>query len=426
MNLVPRPVFAIDFGTSLVKFGPVWRGRYPDIMDNRGYFPKISKVSAEIRGIKTEEVVVGPEVSEYLESKADLSRLHYPMRNGVVERDDVRGWKVIRKIIEYALRKYYPGPKTPKGEPFQGFFLVVALAAQSPVYMYEKMFDIVKEANSSFGGGLVKAATIVPQPLAVAISEKAVTCTVIEAGHGNTQITPISRDVIRSALIPLNRGGSDSDKITAQILKDLGYSDLAREEKFVRTFKEMTGLVPRELNSSIEWAKSHPGAVKSEFSIPGTTVKIDFGDKAWMRFLIGEYFFNPSHEVFQSYYTRGFTPPKDTVVGGEVIPGSVDLGEAVKIAISKTPIEIQPALLRRIILSGGAFNWKAPAGLEGIAVSSPEKLRILLKARGMDSSPAMIRDPQFSVWRGAIVYGAYIPEDLSWDWSSMEGWLYLE
>jgi hypothetical protein len=194
-------------------------------------------------------------------------------------------WKIVKKIIKYTLEKYYPGKYDPSGRPFDGFYVVVALAAQSPTYMYERMFETHKEVNEEHGRGLIKAVTIIPQPLSVAIAEKATTCTVIESGHGNTQVTPISRDVIRAALIPLNRGGYDSDRITSQILKDIGYSDLAREEKFVRIFKEMAGLVPLNLDKAIEWTKTHKGAVKNRFSIPGTTVSVDMGDKAWMRFL---------------------------------------------------------------------------------------------------------------------------------------------
>jgi Actin. len=140
---------------------------------------------------------------------------------------------------------------------------------------------------------------------------------------------------------------------------------------------------------------------------------------------IGEFFFNPGHELYQSYYTRGFAPPADTVVGGEVIPGNVSIAEAIRLSISKTPVEIQSSLVRRIILSGGAFNWKVPDGMEGVAVSSPEKIRIQLRELGIDSQPSMISDPQFSVWRGSIIYGNYVPEDLTWDWSSLEGWMYL-
>ena len=421
-----RPVFGEDYGTSLFKFGPVWIGKYPDVIENRGYFPRITKAVAEIRGIPVREVVVGPEVSTYLESREELKRLYYPMRSGVVARRDERGWKVTKELTRYALTKHYPGEESPTGGPFDGFLVVAALAAQSPRYMYEKLFEIHEEVVREEGLPLIRAMTIVPQPLAVAIAEKAVTCVVLEAGHGNTQITPISRDVIRSALIPLNRGGADCNAITAQILKDLGYGDLAREEKFVRMFKEMAGLVPLDLDDAVRWAKSHPAALTSVFGIPGTTLKIDMGDKAWMRFLIGEFFFNPAHEVFQSFYTRGFTPPRDTLVGGEVVPGDVSLSEAIRMAVEKTPVELQPSLFRTIILSGGAFGWSVPAGLEGVAVDSPTKLKFMLREIGIDTSPKMVSDPQFSVWRGAMVYGLYLPLDYEWSWDRMEGWLYFQ
>ena len=118
--------------------------------------------------------------------------------------------------------------------------------------MYEKIFDIHREINEEEGKKIVKAVTIIPQPLAVAIAQKAVTCTVLEGGHGNTQIAPISRGVIFSALITLNRGGSNCDYIAAEILRDSGYSDLAKEPKLVKLFKETVGAVPRDLEKVLE------------------------------------------------------------------------------------------------------------------------------------------------------------------------------
>ena len=398
----------------------------PNVVENRGYFPKISKVSAEVRGITAREVVVGEEVAEYLESRADLTRLYYPMRNGVVERNDERGWRVVKELVRYGLLKHHLGGTDVTGLPFKGFLVVAALAAQAPTYMYERLFEIHGEVNSEEGGNLVRAVTIIPQPLAVAIAEKAVACMVVEAGHGNTQITPISRDVIRAALIPLNRGGSDSDRITAQILKDLGYPDLAREEKFVRIFKEIAGLLPLDLDRAISWTKDHPGALQSTFRIPGTTVEVEMGDKVWQRFLIGEFFFNPRHEVFESYYSRGFVSPRDTLVGGEVVPGNVTLAEAVRLSLSKIPVELQTSVARRVILSGGAFNWSVPKGLEGIATDSPTKLRHMMRSLGLEVDPKIVSDPQFSVWRGSLVYGMAMREEVTWDWSKMEGWNYLK
>ncbi|MEM1520757.1 MAG: hypothetical protein QXV05_02045 [Candidatus Korarchaeum sp.] len=397
----------------------------PSIVENRGYFPRISKVSAEVRGMAAKDVVVGEEVAEYLESRADLTRLYYPMRNGIVGRNDDRGWRVVKELVRYGLLKYHLGRTDALGLPFSGFFVVAALAAQAPTYMYERLFEIHEEVNSEEGGNLVRAVTIIPQPLAVAIAERAVACMVIEAGHGNTQITPISRDVIRAALIPLNRGGSDSDRITAQILKDLGYPELAREEKFVRMFKEMVGLLPLELGRAISWAKDHPGALQSTFKIPGTTVEVEMGEKAWQRFLIGEFFFNPGHEIFESYYSRGFVSPRDTLVSGEVVPGNVTLAEAIRLSISKIPVELQTSVAKRIILSGGAFNWSVPKGLEGIATDSPTKLKHMLRSLGLEVDPKMVSDPQFSVWRGSVVYGMAVNEEVRWDWSKMEGWYYL-
>ncbi len=427
MSVTSKPIFGSDFGTSYYKFGPWWLMKTgPDMTENRGYFPKVSKISAEIRGVEAKEVVVGNNVSEYLESRADLSRLYYPMRNGIVDRNNDRGWEVIKELIRYGLLKYHPRKTDTTGVLFNGFYIVAALAAQAPTYMYEKLFELHKEVNQEEGGDLVRAVTIIPQPLAVAISEKAITCVVVEAGHGNTQITPISRDVIKAALIPLNRGGSDSDRIAAQILKDMGYSDLAREGKFVRIFKESVGLLPLNLEKAVNWAKEHPSALQSIFRIPGTTVEIDMGEKVWQRFLIGEFFFNPNHEIFESYYSRGFTLPKDTLAGGEIVPGNVSLAEAIRLSISKTPVELQSSISKNIILSGGAFNWVIPKGLEGIATDSPTKLKLMMKSIGLETQPKIVPNPQFSVWRGTIIYGMAIGQGITWDWHKMEGWYYLD
>lgn len=417
MEELEGQIFGEDLGTAFYKFGPMWIGKYPNIVENRAYFPKISKAVEKIRGYPGREVVVGPEVTEYLESRADLTRLIYPMRNGVIKPRDERGWRAAKELLRYSLLKY----SSHYGKDFEGFSVVSALAAQAPTYMYERFFELHEQINEE-EGKIIKALTVISQPLAVAIAEKATVCTVLEGGHGNTQITPISRDVIKSALIPLNRGGSDSDKISGQILKDLGYSDLAREEKFVRMFKELAGLVPRDLDRSISWAKENPGGVASTFEVPRTTVKIEMEKKAWLRFLIGQFFFGPGHEVFESYYSRGFTPPEDTLVGGEVVPGTTSLAEAIRLSVSKTPVEIQSQLLRSIILSGGAFNWKVPPGLEEIAVESATKLELQLSEFGTESKPRVIEEPQFSVWRGSIVYGYYLPESLEWNWKEMEGW----
>ncbi len=127
---------------------------------------------------------------------------------------------------------------------FEGFCVVASISSVCPRYMYENLFDTMTEAAKQ---GLVKAATIIPQPFAVAIGHGVTTCVVVESGHGNTQVCPISSYPIRSALVAVNRGGGDANSITAEILKDLGYGDLAREEAFVRRVKENLGLAILQL-----------------------------------------------------------------------------------------------------------------------------------------------------------------------------------
>ena len=219
---VPREfqIFGEDYGTSDYKFGPATLGNTPDIVENRGYFPDTRSLLLRMYGPPNRKLlVVGPEVATFVEARRDLAeRMVYPMRNGVIDYDDERAWLVVKEITRYGLLKYLPSE-----EGFDGFKCVAALSAAAPRYMYEKIFDIHREINQEEGKKVVKAVTIIPQPLAVAIAQKAITCTVLEGGHGNTQIAPISRGVIFSALITLNRGGSNCDYIAAEILRDSGF-----------------------------------------------------------------------------------------------------------------------------------------------------------------------------------------------------------
>jgi crenactin len=241
-----------------------------------------------------------------------------------------------------ALREF-----TPKEEGFNGFYVVASLSAVAPRYMYEKLFDIYRRIDSE--EHTVAAATIIPQPLAVAISHKVPTSVVVESGHGNTQITPISRYPVRTAIIALNRGGGDANSITAEILKDSGYGDLAKEETVVRQVKEQVGLVPRRLEEAIRFGRENPDKLAAVINIPGTRLRITLEDNGWLRFLIGEYVFNPNHEVFQSYFSRGMPRPGDVKVGDTFFLGMLDMAEAIVQSIEKCPVELQPYLSPRVL-----------------------------------------------------------------------------
>ena len=240
----------------------------------------------------------------------------------------------------------------------------------------------------------------------------------------NTQIAPISRGVIFSALITLNRGGSNCDYIAAEILKDSGYSDLAKEPKLVKLFKETVGVVPRDLKKVLE-NKDDP-RFRVVFRIPNTRIIIDLGDNSWQRFLIGEHFFNPGHEIFQSYYRRGFPKPLDTHIEGKVILGTTDLASAMIEAVSKCSFEVQPLLYRNVILSGGAFAWKVPEVLKDYAVDASTKFTLMLEENEISGvKVTLTKNPVYNVWQGCVSYGLFIPDDYTWDWDNREGWLYL-
>jgi len=410
-------VFGLDYGTSDFKFGPIALGEVPEVVENRGYFVDKTSLMSRLMGVE-KEIIVGKDIPRFLESREDLAeRMVYPMRNGVISKDDLRAWIVVEELTRYALESF-----APSDEEFQGFYVVASVSIVAPRYMYEKLFEIFRRVNEE--RVLVKAATIIPQPLAVAIAHKIPTCTVVESGHGNTQICPISMYPIRNAVIALNRGGGSANILTAEILKDAGYGDLAKEESLVRKVKEEIGLIPRDLDEAIRYGKSHLNEIKVSMKIPGTRITIDLGELSWARFLIGEYVFNPGHEIFQSYFARGMPKPSDVKIGDTYFYGMMDMAESIITSIEKCSIELQPYLYSKILLSGGNFGWKAPENLKGIAVKADHKLREMLLQKGVENVDITITgDPKYSVWRGCIVYGYAVPVDYEWRWEKMEGWL---
>lgn len=405
--------FGEDYGTSEYKFGPV--AEKPEVIENRGFIIDTSSIVYKVVGI-SKRIIVGPEVSMYLGSREDMARhLIYPMKDGIIDINDRVAWDVIYEITKYGLLKFKP--KDPK---FKGFYVTAALSAIAPKYMYEKIFEIHQKIDEEYG--VVKAVTIIPQPLAVAIAQKTITCIVVESGHGNTQITPISRYPIRGAIVSLNRGGAEANAITAEILKDCGYGDLVHEEKLVRMVKESIGLVPIDLDKAIKKAKEDKERFRAIFKIPNTTTVIDLGENSWMRFLIGEIVFNPEHEIFESYYKRGMPRPRDTRLGDEIIRGTINMADAIIKSAQKTPLELQPHLYKKIILSGGNFAWKVPSKLSDVATDSATKISMMLKERGIEANVMLTKDPLYSVWRGCIVYSIAVPDDYLWSWERMEGW----
>jgi crenactin len=406
----------MDFGTSDFKFGPITLGEQPRIVNNRGYFP--DKNSVMYKAFEaTSDVIVGDEVPLYLQSAEDLSkRLIYPMRNGVIDRNDGQAWRVVSTLTSYGLDAF----KTLSKADFQGYYVVASLSSISPRYMYEKLMNIFRENNH----GRVRAVTVIPQPFAVAIGHGVTTCVVIESGHGNSQVCPISKYPIRSAQVALNRGGGDANAITSEILKDAGYGDLANEEALVRKVKENIGVVPENLDRAIQVAKRSPTKARAKYKVPGTRVEIDLEKDSWSRFLIGEYVFNPNHEIYESYFGRGMPRPGDVKMGDTVFRGMLDFGEAIITSVERCPVELQPMLYREILLSGGNFSWTVPAKLEDLAVDAPTKVRLLLRDRGIRNvSVKMTNSPQFSVWHGCIIYGFAVPENYEWDWQRLEGWM---
>jgi crenactin len=416
-------VFGIDYGTSYTKFGPITLDA-PKVVQTRGLFLRDIPESVKMRippEVLSRGLVVGDEeVRNYLSSVRDVQRnLKYPLKDGIVRRDDEDGWAVLRELSRYAVYQFPVADRD-----FKGWLVVMALSALAPDYMYRGFFEIfgkiAEETNAIY------AATILPQPLAVAIAENAVNCVIVEGGHGNIQVAPISFALIREGLVALNRGGAEANAITRELLKDMGYGDVAREEYAVEVVKRAVGLVPRNLKESIKAARENPDKFVAKVRLsPITEIEIP-REYAWTRFLIGEIVFNPRHEEFKSYIDQSRIKIEDAVVGDVTLYGEMDLASAIISSLRSVSLEVQERVASNVILSGGAFKWDVPPGLEEYAVNSVEKIRIMLGEANRElaarAGVKMVKDPQYSVWRGSVIYGYALPLSLKWDNINKEGW----
>ena len=420
-------VYAEDFGTGYFKYGPITLGDKPKIIPSRGLILRDLPESIKLlipKPVLERGIVVGDDVVKYLSSIRDAIRnLKHPLYDGIIRKEDEDSWKIVKELIRYGFQQFYPDAS--KEPDFKGYYVVIALSAIAPDYMKEKMIEIHKEIDEEFDKKLIYALTLIDQPFAVAIAEKAVTCCVIESGHGNTQIVPISYGPIREGIVALNRGGAEANAITREILKDTGYGDLAKDEYVVEFVKRQIGLIPRDLKEAIKKAKEDPKKFAIKVKI-NPLVEIEFVETSWMRFLIGEIIFNPRHEEFQSYIQQGRLVIEDVTIGDIIFYGEMDLADAIITSIKKVPVEIQEKVLGTIILSGGAFNWTVPPGLEDIAVNSVDKIKIMLDEKisgiGEKLNVRLVKDPQFSVWKGAIIYGYALPSSVKWNERLKEGW----
>jgi len=92
-------------------------------------------------------------------------------------------------------------------------------------------------------------------------------------------------------------------------------------------------------------------------------------------------------------------------------------------------VEIQDRVASQIILSGGAFSWRAPPGLEDVAVDSVGRMKMALEERNpvlaSRVNVRLVAEPQYSVWRGAVIYGYALPLTLEWSDSTKEGWYFV-
>ena len=424
-----RRYLAIDYGTGYVKYG-MEEDIKPEVIETVGLV-----IPDEMKGDllrKVEDIVVGDAIVSYLPTRnVPHEGLHYPLRHGVVERDNKLAWRILEKITEHILTTVRRRPTIESD--FKGFYVVFSLVTGAGRYMYERFFEIFRKFAER---GLVKAVTVLEQPLATAIASGRLTCIVVESGHGSTQILAIDgKDVrgsiknaiIDGAIVPLSRGGVDANGLTREILKDAGYGDIALNDEIVRRAKEALGAIPLDLDRAIEWAKRNPEKVRAKATLfePAFGGEIDLGKYSWWRFLIGEFVFNPEHEIFYSYYKGGFLKPRETSIGDAVFRGTMPLDEAIMESLERCDQRVKKRISEEgvIILSGGNMAWRVPRGLKKAAVTADRKINYLLHKKGLRIKVELAPDPLTSVWKGCLIYGQNLPLDMKWDWKTLDGWM---
>lgn len=395
-----KNVIAVDVGTRFVKYGPP--AEEPSMIENRAFY--VEPGAAEtLFGLKP-GWVAGPQVANFL-GTYDNTNLVYPMRNGRLG-DDPRAPQALAAVIRYAVLDSWHELGRPRRVR-----VVLGTAVDAPAGTLRAMFDAVAAALRGVGaGGLV---TAVPQPLAVAISEKMLTCLVLESGHGNTQVTPVSMYPVVSATATSGVAGWLADAVAAEVLRDLGWGDRAAEDKFVRMFKEAVGLIPRSLDEAL---RSDGG--DTVFRVPGTRIEVEVPGRA--RYLIGGVIFEPQHEVYESYYRRGMRRPQPVVVAGRRLGGASPV-DAVEASLSALSVELQP-VMDKLLLSGGNMEWRRDPSAP-LSVTAEEKMASMLAERGLAPRPRLVEAPRHAVWRGLVVYGLAAPDDVEWSWERREGWL---
>lgn len=160
-------VYAEDFGTGYFKYGPITLRDKPYMIQSRGLFLRDLPESIKLlvpKEVLERGVVVGDEIPKYLSSIRDAIRnLRYPLRDGVIRKEDEDSWKIIKELARYGFSQFFPD--FAKRPDFRGFFLVVALSALAPDYMRDRMIDVHKEVDEEFDGKLLQAVTIIDQPL---------------------------------------------------------------------------------------------------------------------------------------------------------------------------------------------------------------------------------------------------------------------
>ena len=317
--------------------------------------PKYQSVGVdyEARESRANEFYVGDEIQSI-----GLYKIFHPIEKGII-----KDWTYFEHIINYIFYNLRVDPT-----------LVNVLFAVHPLFPYkdlEKIFKLFLEQYQCM------AFYPVLDSMLTLYSGGFQTGLIVEIGDSSTRIVPIYEGYkIEHAVKMLDIGGRVLTKHMEQILESIGWSvDSSIRRELVRALKEKACFVSLDYKEDLKRIEQY----EKEYSLPdGSTITL-----SKERFTVPELLFNPSADL-----------------------ETEKLPEAIMDVIESCDLDIRPALLNNIFLSGGSSMFP------NLKSRVYQELELELARRKKKSQVIRIIAPMertFSVWIGGSIL-ALIPE----------------
>lgn len=355
----------IDIGSSEIKAGFSERGEPQIKFKSQIGEPKYKKI---IRTIKTKEQYIGDECEPILSALS----LRYPIKHGIFSNSDD-----IEPIFNYIFSSLNLTIDNLPEHP-----LLITEPINNP---YKNREDISTILFEKYG---IKKLIFASQPILSLYSNSTTTGVVLESGEGVTQSCVVYDGyAIPNSYERYNYGGGDVTKFFHTLLKNLGkYLDSSSEYQIAQQKKEEYCYV-KPVDERYNYEEStEQSKVACEFN-DGT--KVLLGKE---RILPFEILFNPE--------MMGMEYPS--------------LPKIIWNSINKTDIELQPKLIRSIILAGGNHLAK------GIEKKILHELKKLFKLDYSDINIKLPERPDLSCWKGGSIISSM--DIIKKMWITKEEW----